>query len=46
MFNAQQNMHLDLEAGKEFDVTDEQYAEVFEKRLRSLMNMVLLLRCV
>ena len=34
LFNAQQNMHLDLEAGKEFDVTDEQYVEVFEKRLR------------
>ena len=35
LFNAQQKMHLDLEAGKEFDVTDDQYAEVFEKRLRS-----------
>jgi hypothetical protein len=35
LFNAQQNMHLDLEAGKQFDVTDEQYVEVFEKRLRS-----------
>jgi len=29
-------MHLDLEAGREFDITDEQYAEVFEKRLRSV----------
>jgi len=35
LFNAQQNMHLDLEAGKEFDVTDDDYADVFEKRLRS-----------
>ena len=35
LFNAQQKMHLDLEAGKEFDVTDDEYAEVFEKRLRS-----------
>ena len=29
-------MHLDLEAGKEFDVTDDEYAAVFEKRLRSV----------
>ena len=36
LFNAQQNMHLDLEAGKQFDVTEDQYAEVFEKRLRSV----------
>jgi len=36
LFNAQQNMHLDLEAGKEFDVTNDQYAQVFEKRLRSV----------
>ena len=36
LFEAQQKMHLDLEAGKEFDVTDEDYAEVFEKRLRSV----------
>jgi len=36
LFDAQQKMHLDLEAGKEFDATDEQYAEVFEKRLRSV----------
>jgi len=36
LFNAQQNMHLDLEAGRQFDVTDDQYAEVFEKRLRSV----------
>ena len=35
LFDAQQKMHLDLEAGKEFDVTEDQYAEVFEKRLRS-----------
>ena len=35
LFDAQQKMHLDLEAGKQFDVTDDQYAEVFEKRLRS-----------
>ena len=35
LFEAQQKMHLDLEAGKQFDVTDDQYAEVFEKRLRS-----------
>ena len=28
-------MHLDLEAGKQFDVTEDQYVEVFEKRLRS-----------
>ena len=36
LFEAQQKMHLDLEAGKQFDVTDDQYAEVFEKRLRSV----------
>jgi len=36
LFEAQQNMHLDLEAGKEFDVTDDEYAAVFEKRLRSV----------
>jgi len=36
LFDAQQKMHLDLEAGKEFDITDDQYAEVFEKRLRSV----------
>jgi hypothetical protein len=35
LFDAQQKMHLDLEAGKEFDVTEGQYVEVFEKRLRS-----------
>ena len=35
LFDSQQKMHLDLEAGKQFDVTDDQYAEVFEKRLRS-----------
>jgi hypothetical protein len=35
LFDAQQKMHLDLEAGKQFDVTEDQYAEVFEKRLRS-----------
>ena len=35
LFEAQQKMHLDLEAGREFDVTDDQYVEVFEKRLRS-----------
>ena len=28
-------MHLDLEAGRQFDITDDQYAEVFEKRTRS-----------
>ena len=36
MFDAQQKMHLDLEAGKQFDVTEDEYAEVFEKRLRSV----------
>ena len=35
LFEAQQKMHLDLEAGKEFDVTNDDYVEVFEKRLRS-----------
>ena len=35
LFEAQQKMHLDLEAGKQFDVTEDQYVEVFEKRLRS-----------
>ncbi len=35
LFDAQQKMHLDLEAGREFDVTDDDYVEVFEKRLRS-----------
>jgi hypothetical protein len=34
-FNAQQNMHLDLKAANEFEVTDEELAEVFEKRQRS-----------
>jgi hypothetical protein len=34
-FNAQQNMHLDLKAANEFEVTDEKLAEVFEKRKRS-----------
>ena len=36
LFNAQQKMHLDLEAGREFDVTDDDYVQVFEKRLRSV----------
>ena len=36
LFDAQQKMHLDLEAGKQFDVTEDEYAEVFEKRLRSV----------
>ncbi len=35
LFEAQQKMHLDLEAGREFDMTDDDYVEVFEKRLRS-----------
>jgi len=35
LFEAQQKMHLDLEAGKEFDVTEDDYVQVFEKRLRS-----------
>ena len=36
LFNAQQKMHLDLEAGRQFDVTDDDYVQVFEKRLRSV----------
>ena len=36
LFDAQQKMHLDLEAGRQFDVTDDDYVQVFEKRLRSV----------
>ena len=36
LFNAQQKMHLDLEAGREFDVTDDDYVQVVENRLRSV----------
>ena len=32
MFNAQQNMHLDLKAANEFEVEDEQLAQVFDER--------------
>ena len=32
LFNAQQEMHLDLKAGNEFEVTNDQFAEVFQKR--------------
>jgi hypothetical protein len=35
LFDTQQNMHLDLKAANEFDVTDDELAEVFEKRNRS-----------
>ena len=35
LFNAQQKMHLDLKAANEFEVTDDELAGVFEKRLRS-----------
>jgi hypothetical protein len=35
LFDTQQNMHLDLKAANEFDVTDEQLASVFEQRKRS-----------
>jgi hypothetical protein len=32
LFETQQNMHLDLKAANQFDVEDDQLAEVFEKR--------------
>jgi len=32
LFNSQQNMHLDLEAAKEFEVSEDQLAEVFSDR--------------
>jgi hypothetical protein len=35
LFDTQQNMHLDLKAANEFDVEDQELAEVFEKRNRS-----------
>jgi hypothetical protein len=35
LFNAQQNMHLDLKAANEFEVSDEELAAVFEDRDRS-----------
>jgi hypothetical protein len=36
LFDAQQNMHLDLKAANQFDVTDDELVGVFEKRLRSV----------
>jgi hypothetical protein len=36
LFNAQQKMHLDLKAANQFDVTNDELAEVFAKRLRSV----------
>ena len=35
LFETQQNMHLDLKAANEFDVEDEELANVFEERNRS-----------
>ena len=32
LFNAQQKMHLDLKAANEFEVTDDELAEVFQRR--------------
>ena len=32
LFNAQQNMHLDLKAANEFEIEDEQLAQVFDER--------------
>jgi hypothetical protein len=32
LFESQKNMHLDLKAANEFEVTDDQLAEVFDKR--------------
>ena len=32
LFESQKNMHLDLKAANEFEVTDDQLAEVFERR--------------
>jgi hypothetical protein len=35
LFNTQQNMHLDLKAANQFDVEDEEMAQVFDERGRS-----------
>ena len=32
LFNAQQSMHLDLKAANEFEVEDEELAQVFDER--------------
>jgi len=35
LFNTQQNMHLDLKAANQFDVEDEEMAQIFDERGRS-----------